>query len=186
RAFGARGISRTTELVKMAGSWADHPEAVDPLVYHPPHRVSSGEVADTVPDAIAGPNGSPPDSTDTSYAIRQKVLARFNDNAEYVERFAGIYPAAAGGHVTFAMIGAALAEFQVSRPCADAPLDRFARGQRDALTEPQQRGALLFFTRGGCLSCHGVAGVSNEMFTDFENHVAGIPQIAPRAYGLRP
>ncbi len=69
---------------------------------------------------------------------------------------------------------------------ADAPLDRFARGHRNALTEPQQRGALLFFTRGGYVSCHAVAGASSEMFTDFANHVSGVPQVAPRAYGLRP
>lgn len=184
--LSVQGHFPPTELVEMAGFCAEHPGDVDPLVYHPPHRVSSGAVADTVPPAIPGPNGSPPDSTDTSYAIRQKVLARFNANPEYVERFARLYPEAAGGHVSFAMIGAALAEFQVSSSFADAPLDRFARGHRDALTEAQQRGALLFFTRGGCLSCHAVAGSSSEMFTDFENHVAGIPQVAPRAFGLRP
>lgn len=68
---------------------------------------------------------------------------------------------------------------------ANAPLDRFARGNRHALTEPQQRGALLFFTSGTCVNCHGVAGASNEMFTDFENYVAGIPQIAPKGFGLK-
>jgi len=184
--LSVQGHFPPTELVEMAGFCADHPGDVDPLVYHPPHRVSSGAVADTVPEAIPGPNGSPPDSTDTSYAIRRKVLARFNANAEYVGKFARIYPEAGGGHVTFAMIGAALAEFQVSQSFADAPLDRFARGHRNALTDAQQRGALLFFTRGGCVSCHAVAGASGEMFTDFENHVSGIPQVAPRGYGLRP
>jgi cytochrome c peroxidase len=184
--LSVQGHFPPTELVEMAGFCADHPEDVDPLVYHPPHRVSSGAIADTVPEAIPGPNGSPPDSTDTSYAIRQKVLARFNANAEYVQRFGRIYPEASGGHVTFAMIGAALAEFQVANSFADAPIDQFARGHRNAMTDSQQRGALLFFTDGGCIGCHGVAGTSGEMFTDFENHVAGIPQVAPRAYGLRP
>ena len=174
-----------TELVEMAGFTAENPGDVDPLLYHASHQVSSGAFSDTVPGPIAGPNGSPPDSTDTSYSIRQKVLDRFNANAEYVSKFARIYPEARGGHVTFAMIGAALAEFQISNSFADAPLDRFARGHRHALTEQQQRGALLFFTKGQCLSCHGVAGVSNEMFTDFDNHVAGIPQIAPKGFGLR-
>jgi cytochrome c peroxidase len=183
--LSVQGHFPPTELVEMAGFCADHPGDVDPLVYHAPHRVSSGAMADTVPEAIAGPNGSPPDSTDTSYAIRQKVQARFNANPEYVSRFAALYPEARGGHVTFAMIGAALAEFQVSTSFANAPLDQFARGHRNALTESEQRGALLFFTRGRCLDCHGVAGASGEMFTDFANHVSGIPQVAPKAYGLR-
>jgi cytochrome c peroxidase len=47
------------------------------------------------------------------------------------------------------------------------------------MTDSQKRGALLFFGRAGCVRCHAVAGGSNEMFSDFENHVAGVPQIAP-------
>ena len=175
-----------TELIEMAGFTAGVPEDVDPALYHPSHTVSSGAVSDTVPGPIWGPNGEEGgDSFDMSYSIRQKVLDRFNANAEYVSRFKRIYPEAGGGKITFAMIGAALAEFQMANTFANAPLDRFARGHRHAMTESQQRGALLFFTKG-CLSCHGVAGASNEMFTDFENYVAGIPQIAPKGFGLTP
>jgi cytochrome c peroxidase len=47
------------------------------------------------------------------------------------------------------------------------------------MTVPQKKGALLFFGKAGCLSCHAVAGASNEMFSDFQMHVAGVPQIAP-------
>ena len=180
-----QGHLPSTELIEMAGFTAEDPSDVDPALYHPSHRVSSGAFADTVPGPIAGPNGSPPDSFDMGYSIRQKVLDRFNANGEYVARFGRIYPEARGGKVTFAMIGAALAEFQMANTFANAPLDRFARGDRHALTASQQRGALLFFTRGNCVSCHGVAGASNEMFTDFETYVAGIPQIAPKGFGLR-
>ena len=173
-----------TELIEMAGFTAEVPGDVDSALYHPSHQVSSGAFSDTVPRPIAGPNGSPPDSFDMSYSIRQKVLDRFNANAEYVSRFKRIYPEASGGKITFAMIGAALAEFQIANTFANAPLDRFARGHRHALTESQERGALIFFTKGKCVSCHGVAGVSNEMFTDFENYVAGIPPIAPGGFGF--
>ena len=175
-----------TELIEMAGFTAQDPRDVDSRLYHASHRVSSGASSDTVPGPIAGPNGSPTDSVDMSYSIRQKVLDRFNANGEYVTRFGRIYPEARGGEITFAMIGAALAEFQMANTYANAPLDRFARGHRQALTKSQQRGALLFFTRGNCVSCHAVAGASGEMFTDFESYVAGIPQIAPKGFGLRP
>jgi cytochrome c peroxidase len=47
------------------------------------------------------------------------------------------------------------------------------------MTLSQKRGALIFFGKGGCVACHAVAGPSNEMFSDFQNHVAGVPQIAP-------
>jgi len=39
--------------------------------------------------------------------------------------------------------------------------------------------ALVFFGKGKCVSCHAVAGKSNEMFSDFQMHCIGVPQIAP-------
>lgn len=47
------------------------------------------------------------------------------------------------------------------------------------MTEDEKRGALIFFGAGNCVSCHAVSGQSNEMFSDFRQHVAGVPQIAP-------
>src|SRR5207244_13182043 len=69
----------------------------------------------------------------------------------------------------------------VTRVFPNAPLDRFARGEQNALTDDQKRGALLFFGSANCVACHAVAGQSNEMFSDFREHVIGVPQIAPAA-----
>ena len=49
----------------------------------------------------------------------------------------------------------------------------------NAMTDAEKRGALVFFGEGKCVTCHATKGKSNEMFSDFENHVAGIPQLAP-------
>ena len=38
---------------------------------------------------------------------------------------------------------------------------------------------MLFFGRAGCVACHAVSGQSNEMFSDFREHVTGVPQVAP-------
>ena len=57
-------------------------------------------------------------------------------------------------------------------------------GTRNALTDPQKQGALLFFGAARCVQCHKVAGSSNEMFSDFSPHVIGIPQIAPHVGNL--
>ena len=38
---------------------------------------------------------------------------------------------------------------------------------------------MIFFGSAGCVSCHAVGGASNEMFSDFAEHVIGVPQIAP-------
>ena len=42
-----------------------------------------------------------------------------------------------------------------------------------------KRGALLFFGKAKCVECHRVDGEANEMFSDFEEHVVGVPQNAP-------
>jgi cytochrome c peroxidase len=78
------------------------------------------------------------------------------------------------------MFGQAIAEFEFTLIYADAPIDRFARGERNAMSPQQKRGALLFFGRAGCSGCHAVSRESNEMYSDFESHVVGVPQIAPR------
>src|SRR5690349_22826521 len=78
------------------------------------------------------------------------------------------------------MFGQAVAEFEFALTFMNAPKDRFARGENVAMSDAQKRGALLFFGKANCVQCHAVAGRSNELFSDFQNHVAGVPQIAPK------
>jgi cytochrome c peroxidase len=115
-----------------------------------------------------------------NHAIRSEVLRRLNATANYRELFARVFPEVKGGSpITFDHVGRAIAEFEFTLVFADAPIDRYARGVDAALTERQKVGALLFFGRAGCVQCHAVSGESNEMFSDFRQHVAGVPQIAP-------
>lgn len=112
--------------------------------------------------------------------IRQLGLKLLNANDSYRSLFASLFPeVAAGGAIDFDMFGRAIAEFEFLMVAADAPLDRFARGDPLAMTAAEKRGALLFFGKAGCVQCHAVAGPANEMFSDFQNHVAGVPQVAP-------
>lgn len=115
--------------------------------------------------------------------IRQFLLAnRLNNNAAYVQKFQQLFPAemaANGGKIDFFMFGRAVAEFEFTLVFANAPIDRYARGDVNAMDESQKRGALLFFGKAGCVSCHAVAGDSNEMFSDFKNRTIGVPQVAP-------
>jgi cytochrome c peroxidase len=112
--------------------------------------------------------------------IRNEVLRRINAVPEYRKRFGKIFSSVRdGGPITFDMFGLAIAEFEFSLVFADAPIDEFARGQKNALTDDQKRGAMLFFGEARCVQCHQVSGESNEMFSDFRQHVVGVPQIAP-------
>jgi cytochrome c peroxidase len=99
---------------------------------------------------------------------------------EYRKLFGRSFPAVrTGAPITFDMFGRAIAEFEFTLTFANAPVDRYARGERDALTDQEKRGALLFFGSAGCVSCHSVSGDSNEMFSDFREHVLAVPQLVP-------
>ena len=112
--------------------------------------------------------------------IRREVVRRLNASAAYRRLFARVFPEVrAGGPIEFDHFARAIAEFELTLVFADAPIDRYARGVRNALTTSEKHGAVLFFGRAGCVKCHAVAGQSNEMFSDFRQHVAGVPQIAP-------
>jgi len=145
------------------------------LSYQPHLLVAQAFIPPTERVEVAG-FAFPGDNSD----IRNEVLRRINNVAEYRKRFGKIFPSVRdGGPVTFDMFGLAIAEFEFSLVFADAPIDQFARGQKNGLTDEQKRGALLFFGKARCVECHKVSGSSNEMFSDFSQHVIGVPQIAP-------
>ena len=123
----------------------------------------------------------PPDETGfRNEPIRQAVLDRLNESANYRALFGELFPeVAAGGLIDFTMFGRAIAEFEFTLVFADAPIDQYARGNTHALTPDEKQGALVFFGKGRCAQCHAVSGPSNEMFSDFDMHVVGVPQIAP-------
>jgi cytochrome c peroxidase len=123
----------------------------------------------------------PPDESGfRNEPIRQAVLDRLNAIPLYRRLFGEVFhEVAAGAPIDFTMFGRAIAEFEFTQVYADAPLDRFARGNSSAMNAPQKRGALLFFGKGKCSACHEVSGRANEMFSDFRMHNIGVPQIAP-------
>lgn len=159
-----------TELVEVAGFTGT--------------RGTIGPRFDQFDDGLGGVVPPPDASGFRNEPIRQQVLARLNASAEYRRRFGVLFaPVAAGAPIDFTMFGRAIAEFEFTLVRANAPIDRYARGDTSALSESEKRGALLFFGKARCVACHAVAGTSNEMFSDFKMHVIGVPQIAPR-FGL--
>ena len=112
--------------------------------------------------------------------LRNEVVRRLAASENYRQLFARAFAdVKAGARITFDHFARAIAEFELTQVYANAPIDRYARGIRDALSPRQKQGAVLFFGKAGCVQCHAVSGPSNEMFSDFQQHVAGIPQIAP-------
>jgi len=113
-------------------------------------------------------------------AIRAEVVRRLNAVPEYAKLFARVFPEVrAGEPISYDMVARAIAEFEFSLTFANAPIDRYARGEVNALTDQEKQGAALFFGAAGCVQCHQVSGASNEMFSDFREHVIGVPQLVP-------
>jgi cytochrome c peroxidase len=48
----------------------------------------------------------------------------------------------------------ALSAYERTLVCDNTAYDRFAKGDKKALTEPQKRGLELFFGKAGCIACH--------------------------------
>ncbi len=113
--------------------------------------------------------------------IRRRIVQRLQENDAYRMAFADAFPSVkAGGHINFAMVGEALAEFQLQLIFADAPIDRYMRGDRSALTRQEKEGALLFFGKANCASCHATKGKGQQLFSDFEMHNIGVPPLYPQ------
>jgi len=96
------------------------------------------------------------------------------DQPGYVALLQAAYPGVALDEFTFAHAGNALAAFETRAFArSDSPFERFVRGDDQALTQKEVRGALVFFGEG-CASCH-----SGALFTDGEFHNIGLPQLGP-------
>src|SRR5215469_15454127 len=166
-----------TELIEVAGFTGTCPNGVPDPTLGPAFCQFDDGKGDTVPL---------PDGTGSrNEPIRQKSLTLLNANTKYRQLFGEVFPEVkAGAPIDFFMFGKAIAEFEFTLVFADAPIDQFARGNKDAMTDAEKRGTLLFFGKANCVQCHAVSGrsavgQSNEMFTDFQERVIGVPQIAP-------
>lgn len=169
--LAAQGSLPSTELVEMAGFTGI---TANPGPFGPRHFQFDDGHGQTLPASdVTGFHNFP---------IQTAVDARLNAIPDYLEKFGeafnGGIPLPPGG-ITISMRRRAIAEFQTTLTAANAPLDRFARGDSDAMTRGQKRGALIFFGKGNCVACHAVSGPSNEMFSDFKPHRIGGPQLAP-------
>jgi cytochrome c peroxidase len=63
-------------------------------------------------------------------------------------------------------IATALSEYERSLVCADTAYDRFAKGDKAALSEAQQRGLDVFLGQGQCSACHTPPQFSISMQVD--------------------
>ena len=95
------------------------------------------------------------------------VVSRLSAIAEYRQLFARAF--GRNKPVNEQNLGRALAAFQRTLVTANAPFDRYMRGDTTALSPEQLRG-MERFESIGCINCH-----TGPMFSDFTAHVLGVP-----------
>ena len=77
------------------------------------------------------------------------MLERLNSSSAYRQLFGALFPSVTAGEpIDFIMFARAIAEFEFTLTFANAPIDRFARGDTKAMTVPQKKGAIVFFGKG--------------------------------------
>jgi cytochrome c peroxidase len=71
-------------------------------------------------------------------------------------------------------VNTAIADYMRTLICKDTAYDRYAGGDKAALTEPQQRGLDVFSGKGGCIVCHMPPYFSSAMAADKQYYNVGI------------
>ena len=101
-----------------------------------------------------------------------ELVRELSAHSDYPALFRRAFPAQPA--ITTDMIAQALAVYERTLVSGNTPFDRFAAGQKDALSPAQKRGFTLFTGKAGCASCH-----SGWAFTDHAFHDIGLPGADP-------
>lgn len=145
-------------------------QAMFPVLNRQEMRGDSGDV-----DALGAPNelAQYGDSqlTETWHGVMQRLLAI----PEYVTLFHAAFPGTPDNALGFQHAATAIAAFELQAfTKTDTPFDRYLARDDAALTAMQKRGALLFFGKANCASCHNGPFLGG---TGFAN--TGAPQLGP-------
>jgi cytochrome c peroxidase len=116
----------------------------------------------TIPDASA---------SEVWAAVMRRVLAI----QEYQAKFTAAYPGIPSSSLSFAHAANAIAAFEVqSFTHTSSPFDRFLAGDNRSMSTEEKRGALLFFGKARCSSCHSGPLLGGQSFAN-----VAAPQIGP-------
>src|SRR5262245_29433379 len=113
-------------------------------------------------------------SPDEMNQDRDKLVKELKAIPEYVRLFDRAFSDDGGSAVTFDNVNSAIAAFERTIISNNSPFDRYAAGDRSALTPEQRRGLTLFRSlKTRCFECHGFPTFANP---DFK--VIGVPPLA--------
>jgi cytochrome c peroxidase len=145
-------------------------QAMFPVTNREEMRGVTGDV-----DAFGNPNEIAQIADADFPEIWRATMRRLLAIQEYVSKFNAAYPGTPTTALGFQHAANAIAAFQVhALTKTNSAFDRYLARDNRALTEEQKRGALLFFGRAFCSSCHGGPLLGGRSFAN-----AGVPQLGP-------
>ncbi len=152
-------------------------QALFPVTSRDEMRGASGDR-----DVHGNPNEIAVVPDDDFDAIWEAVVARLRRIPAYDPLFAEAYPEIAPDARGIVQVANALAAFEIaSGNTPNSPWDRYLAGDNTALAADARRGALLFYGKAGCSSCH-----AGSLLSDQRYHNLGVPQIGPGKGALQP
>ncbi|MGB0166073.1 MAG: cytochrome-c peroxidase [Luteibaculum sp.] len=96
---------------------------------------------------------------------RLNVNATLFDNSSYQNMFKAAYGNLPKDELyTKEKIGLAIAAYERTVVANEAPFQKWLKGQKNAMTEKQKQGAILFFGKAGCGSCHKGPALNSMAF----------------------
>jgi cytochrome c peroxidase len=132
-----------------------------------------GEVGDQ--DVFGAPNELAAFDTSAYTAMWGATMKRVVAINGYVAKFSVAYPGVQAASFGFQHAANAIAAFEESAfTFTNSPFDRYLAHNDAALGEDAKRGALLFFGRARCSSCHFGPLLGGQSFAS-----VGVPQIGP-------
>lgn len=132
-----------------------------------------GEVGDH--DVFGNPNELAAFDTAQFGAIWSAVMQRLVAINGYVAKFNAAFPGVPLSSLGFQHAANAIAAFEKSAfTFTSSPFDRYVAHDDRALTTEAKQGALLFFTKARCSSCHFGPLLGGQSFAS-----AGVPQLGP-------
>lgn len=117
--------------------------------------------AASLEEQARGPITSPVEMNMTSEA---ELVRRLDGVAEYNSRFLAVFDEGA----SLKNVARAIAAFEKTLVTPDSPFDQYAGGNKQALTEQEKRGLILFVAKASCSQCHNGSNLTDNKF-----HVLG-------------
>jgi len=100
-------------------------------------------------------------------AIIDTIIIRLNNIPYYKNQFETVFGSEG---ITEENIGKAIATFERTLTANNSRFDKFANGDKNALSSLELRG-MMNFTEAGCANCH-----NGPMFSDYKLHVLAVPE----------